>query len=104
MNINNAKPPVFYEVINNEVTIIDAKKDVRQMRLSSYLLNKDFPKQADYVFTASCQSNIYSIIPRISNEKSSGDLAVKDSLAAVAFNRACGDHGSYMKFTGKSGK
>jgi hypothetical protein len=104
VNINNAKPPVFYEVINNEVTIIDAKKDVRQMRLSSYLLNKDFPKQADYVFTANCQSNTYSFTSRVGSEKFSSDLGVKDSLAAVAFDRACGDHGAYMKFTGKSGK
>jgi hypothetical protein len=100
----NIKPPVFYEVINNEVTIIDTKKDIRQMRLSSYLLNKDFPKQADYVFTANCQSNTYSFTSRVGSEKFSSDLGVKDSLAAVAFNRACGDHGSYMKFTGKSGK
>ena len=100
----DAKPPVFYEVINNEVTIIDAKKDIRQLRLSSYLLNKDFPKQADYVFTANCQGNSYSITPQVSGEKSSSAVGAKDSLAAVAFNRACGDHGVYMKLSSKSGR
>ena len=100
----DAKPPVFYEVINNEVTIVDIKKDIRQLRLSSYLLNKDFPKQADYVFTANCQGNSYSITPQISGEKSGSAVGAKDSVAAVAFNRACGDHGVYMKLSSKGGR
>ena len=103
----DTKFPVFYEVVNNDVTIVDAKKDIRQLRLSSYLLNKDFPKQADYVFTANCQGNSYSITPRISGDKSGGSVDVagaKYSLAAVAFNRACGDHGVYMKLSNKSGR
>jgi hypothetical protein len=98
------KPPVFYEVINNEITIVDAKKDIRQLRLSSYLLNKDFSKQADYVFTANCQSNSYALIAQGQAEKSSGVLSARDSLAAVAFNRACGDHGAYMKLSTKGGR
>jgi len=100
----DAKPPIFYEVINNEVTIVDAKKDIRQLRISSYLLNKDFPKQADYVFTANCQGNSYSITPQVGSEKSGSALGSKDSLAAVAFNRACGDHGAYMKLSSKGGR
>ncbi len=100
----NAKPPVFYEVINNEVTIMDAKKEVRQLKISSYLLEKDFPKQADYVFTANCQSNAYSLNPQGQGDKSSGTVGSKDSLASVAFNRACGEHGSYMKLSNKLGK
>jgi hypothetical protein len=98
------KPPVFYEVINNDVIIIDTKKDVRQLRFSSYLLEKDFPKQMDYVFTANCQSNSYSISPSMNGEKSSGEVGAKDSLMAVAFNRACGDHGAYMKLSSKGGR
>lgn len=90
-------PPVFYEVINNEVAIIDAKKDVRQMRLSSYLMQNDFPKQVDFVFTANCQSNTYSMTAQGAGEKSSGEIGAKDSLPAIAFNRACGEHGMYMK-------
>lgn len=100
MQIDNAKPPLFYEVINNEVVILDSKKDTRQLRLSSYLLIDDFPKQVDYVFTAYCQSSSYSIMPLLSGERSSrGFIGAKDSLPAVAFNRACGNHGQYMKIS-----
>jgi hypothetical protein len=99
----DTKPPIFYEVINNEITIIDVKKDIRQLRISSYLLNKDFPKQADYVFTANCQGNSYAITPQLGGEKS-GTIGTKDSLVAVAFNRACGDHGAYMKLSSKGSR
>lgn len=97
------KTPVFYEVINNEVVLIDAKNDVRQMKLSSYLMEKDFPKQADYLFTANCQSNTYNLVVQGAVEKSGAAnivkdaIGAKDSMAAVAFNRACDKHGAYMK-------
>lgn len=100
---DNTKQPVFYEVINNEVIIVDSKKDVRQLKLSSYLLGKDFVKQADYIFMANCQENTYTFNLQGQGAKSSGgvggigEIGVKDSMAAVAFNRACGDHGAYMK-------
>ena len=97
----NAKPPVFYEVINNEVTVLDSKKDIRQLRLSSYVLGKDLTKQADYIFTASCQENTYVLISQGQGSKSSGMIGAKDSMASVAFNRACGDHGAYMKVANK---
>ena len=100
----NTKPPVFYEVINNEIIITDSKKDSRQLRISSYLLNKDFSKQADLIFTANCLENSYTLTTSGSNQKSSGLVGAKDSLAAVAFNRACGNHGAYMKMTNKGGK
>lgn len=103
-NSSDQKTPIFYEVINNEVTVLDGKKDIRQLRLSSYLLNKDFPKQADYLFTANCQGNSYSITPQVGGEKSGSTSGAKDSLAAVAFNRACGDHGVYMKLSSKGGR
>jgi hypothetical protein len=105
----NSKPPIFYEVINNEVSIIDAKKDVRQLKLSSYVLGKDLVKQADYIFTANCQENTYTFNLQGQGAKSSGgvggigEIGVKDSMAAVAFNRACGDHGAYMKLANKKG-
>ena len=102
--VSKANPPVFYEVINNEIAIVDAKKDIRQMRLSSYLLSKDFTKQADYSFTANCQENTYTFTTQGQSAKSSSILGEKDSLAAVAFNRACGDHGAYMKIANKGGK
>jgi hypothetical protein len=100
----NAQPPVFYEVINNEVTIVDAKRDTRQLRLSSYALGKDLTKQVDYLFTANCRENSYVLSPQGQGAKSSGEIGAKDSMSSVAFNRACGDHGVYMKFANKSGK
>lgn len=105
LNIDKAnKEPIFYEVINNEVVILDQKNNQRQIRISSYSLEKHFPKLADYVFTANCQSNTYSLLAQGPGEKASGALGAKDSLAAVAFNRACGDHGSYMKLFNKGSR
>ena len=98
----NSQPPIFYEVINNEVSIVDAKKDIRQLRLSSYGLGKDLVKQADYTFTANCQENTYVLNPQGQGAKLSGVIGAKDSISAVAFNRACGDHGAYMKIANKS--
>ncbi len=100
----NAKPPIFFEVINNEVVISDVKKNVRQLRLSSYFLDKNLSKQADYIFTANCSDNLYAMIASGAAQKSSvtnGSIGAKDSLSAVAFNRACGNHGSYMKISTK---
>lgn len=98
---SSEKPPIFYEVVNNEVTVIDPKKDIRQIRIHSYVLEKYFPKRADYVFTANCQSNTYNLVAQGAGEKASGEVGAKDSLTAVAFNRVCGDHGSYMKLSNK---
>lgn len=95
----DAKSPIFYDVINNEINMIDTKRDIRQMKLSSYTLGKDLIKQADYIFTANCQENSYSLSSQGQGAKSGGPVGASDSLAAVAFNRACGDHGSYMKLS-----
>ena len=94
---DNAKSPIFYDVINNEVSVIDVKKDVRQMRLSSYVLGKDLTKQADYVFTANCQENSYTLTTQGQSAKSTSPIGARDSMPAVAFNRVCGNHGAYMK-------
>jgi hypothetical protein len=110
VEVPSEKTPVFYEVVNNEVAVIDAKNDVRQMKLSSYLMEKDFLKQADYLFTANCQSNTYSLIVQGVGEKSGGlnvakeTIGAKDSLAAVAFNRACDKHGAYMKIINRGAR
>lgn len=98
------KAPIFYEVVNNEVQILDPKKDVRQIRVNSYVLENDFPKRADYVFTANCQSNSYNLVAQGSSEKASGPIGTKDSLSAIAFDRACGNHGSYMKVLTKDSR
>jgi hypothetical protein len=103
LDSGNSKPPVFYEVINNEVTIVDIKKDIRQMKLSSYTLGKDLVKQADYIFTANCQENTYSMAAQGQSIKLSTPEE-KTSFGAVAFNRACGNHGSYMKVSNRGAR
>lgn len=100
----NTMPPVFYDVINNEVNVIDDKKDVRQMRLSSYILAKDLAKQADYIFTVNCQEKSYTLITQGQSVKSAGDIGARDSMPSVAFNRACGNHGAYMKVSNKGAR
>ena len=96
--------PVFYEVINNVVTVIDQKKDIREIRISSYELNKEFPKIADSVFRADCRAKTY----RFAVQGKSGPVQEltdsPESLANVAFNRACGDHSGYMKFVTQKGR
>ena len=72
------------------------------MSLNSYILGKDLIKQADYIFTANCQENTYTLNLQGQGTKSSGIIGAKDSMDAVAFNRACGDHGAYVKLTNKS--
>jgi hypothetical protein len=89
--------PVFYEVINNTVTVIDPKKDIREMRVSSYELNKEFPKLADYVFRADCQNKTYSFSVQGKFSPLQDLTDSPESLPNVAFNRVCGDHGDYMK-------
>lgn len=98
------KSPIFYDVINNEINMIDSKKDVRQLRLSSYVLGKDLAKQADYVFTANCKENSYALTTQGQSPKSSAAIGAKDSMSSVAFNRACGDHGSYMKIVSRGAR
>jgi hypothetical protein len=97
--LSSAAPnfPTFFEVINNEVLVVDSKKDVREIKIASYVLDKDFPKKGDFTFTANCQSNTYSVQVQGKGSSIRGAVEGKESLAAVAFNRACGNHGAYMK-------
>jgi len=96
-------PPVFYEVINNEIIMIDDKKNIREMKVSSYLLDKEFPKRSDYVFRANCGDKQLSFAP-LGKPVVLKDLgAIPDSLENVAFNRLCGDHGEYMKIIPQKG-
>jgi hypothetical protein len=100
----NLTLPIFYEVINNKLTIVDLKKNIREMRVSSYVLDKEFPKLVDYVFRANCESKTYSFTPLgkpLVNQELSGD---HESLANVAFDRVCGDHGVYMKLSTSGGR
>jgi len=104
---SNTKTAIFYEVINNEVTILDGKKDIRQLRLGSYLLDKNLSKHEDYIFTANCSDNTYAMSKSGVSQKSisaMGAIGTKDSISAIAFNRACADHGTYMKISIRGAK
>jgi hypothetical protein len=100
----NPNFPTFFEVLNNEVLVVDAKKDIREIKISSYILEKDFPKKADFTFTANCSSNTYSVKLQGKANAISGTVEGKETLAAVAFNRTCGDHGAYMKTISRSNR
>ena len=104
LNPPNPNFPTFFEVLNNEVLIVDAKKDIREIKISSYILEKDFPKKADFTYTANCQSNTYSVRVQGKPNTITGTVEGKETLAAVAFNRACGDHGAYMKTISRSNR
>jgi hypothetical protein len=88
--------PVFYDVIDNEIKLIDSKKDIRSMRISSYLLDKNLTKKSDYLFIANCQAKTYSFVLEGKSPQIQELEASKQSLASVAFDRACGNHGDYM--------
>lgn len=90
-------PGLFYEVVSNKVSLIDSRKNIREIRISSYVLDKEFPKIADYVFRANCETKTYSfaVVGKTSTfQELSGS---SESLPNVAFDRTCGDHGTYMK-------
>jgi hypothetical protein len=88
--------PIFYDVINNEIRLVDSKKDIRSMRISSYFLNKNLTKKSDYLFTANCQAKTFSFVPLGKPPQYQELEASKQSLSSVAFDRACGNHGDYM--------
>ena len=92
------KTPSFYDVVNNQVSIIDTKNNIRQMKIASYALDKDLSKKQDYIFTADCQNVTYSFGEQKSGSAPRQALGEKDTFSAVAFDRACGDHGAYVKF------
>ena len=96
--------PVFYEVINNVAKVIDSKKDVREMQVSSYELNEEFPKIADHVFRVNCQNKTYSFSVPGKPTPVQELLNSPESFPNVAFNRLCGDHGDYMKSTSQMGR
>ena len=77
--------------------IIDAKNDIREMKIASYALDRDLSKKQDYVFTADCQNATYSFSEQKSGAAPKQAIGDKDSFSAVALNRACGDHGAYVK-------
>jgi hypothetical protein len=95
--------PIFYDVVNNEVIVLDSKKDIRQLKLATYSMNKDFSKHGDLIFQANCQNGTYSVSGGGQVARTEALSNSKDDMPNVAFNRACGDHGDYMQF-GSKGK
>ena len=91
------KTPSFYDVVNNQVRIIDAKKNIREMKIASYALDKDLSKKQDYVFSADCENATYSFSEQKSGSIPKQAIGEKDTFSSVALNRACGDHGAYVK-------
>jgi hypothetical protein len=91
------KAPSFYDVVNNQVRIVDAKKNIREMKIASYALDKDLSKKQDYVFTADCENATYSFSEQKSGSIPKQAIGEKDTFSSVALNRACGDHGAYVK-------
>ena len=94
--------PIFYDVVNNEVMVIDAKKDVRQLKLAAYNMDKDFSKRGDYIFQANCQAKTYSLSGNSQASKVESLSDSKEDMPNVAFNRACGEHGAYMQLGKRS--
>jgi hypothetical protein len=94
--------PIFYDVVNNEIMVIDAKKDVRQLKLAAYNMDKDFSKRGEFIFQANCQSNTYSLTENGRGTKVESLSNSKEDMPNVVFNRACGDHGAYMKLGKRS--
>ena len=95
--VQSSHEVVFYDVINNEYLLLDAKNNIRQMRVTSYYLNKSLLPQKDFIYQANCSEKtdgIFTAGKNISHLKRVGDLT---SLSGIAFNRLCGDHGQYMK-------
>jgi hypothetical protein len=88
--------PIFYDVIDNEIRVVDSKKDIRSMRISSYFLNKNLTKKSDYLFTVNCQAKSFSFVPLGKPLQYQELEASRQSLTSVAFDRACGNHGDYM--------
>jgi hypothetical protein len=100
----NSNVPIFYEVINNEIIVLDPKKDLRQIKIASYLMDKDFSKKQDYIFQANCQNKTYNFFTGSKLGKLEELKESKSSLESVAFDRVCGDHGSYMRFSTRNRK
>lgn len=96
INQANLAAPQFYEVINNEYIVLDSKKNVREMRLSTFLLDKNLTPGHNYLYRANCGEKVDSL--SVLGKAVDGFKPVGDpkSLSGVAYNRLCGDHGTYM--------
>lgn len=87
----------FYEVINNEYVLVDAKKNIRQMRVSKYRLDKNLSLNEEYVYQANCTEKTDSLGLLGKGMFDMRPVGIATSFSGVAFNRLCADHGRYMR-------
>ena len=89
--------PIFYEVLNNEFIVIDTKRDIREMKISSYHLDENASHESDYIYSADCENRMDSLSKIGSIKLPFHAVGNATSLSGVAFNRICENHGSYMQ-------
>jgi hypothetical protein len=87
---------MFYEVINNEYIVIDDKKNIREMRVSSVFLDKNLTPDANFIYRANCTDKTDSLSVPTKAAMVMRPIGASTSLSGVAFNRLCANHGSYM--------
>lgn len=86
----------YFEIIGNEYKVIDTKRDIRQMRVASYLLDKNLTNNGFYIYQASCIEKSDSLTKAGSGASIMKPIGDKTSFSGVAFNRVCANHGNYM--------
>jgi len=86
----------LFEVINNEYIVVDVKNNIREMRVASYVLDKRGAHDSDYVYRANCNNDTDSFTQIGQSNIGMRKIGDPSSFSGVAFNRICGDHGSYM--------
>jgi hypothetical protein len=86
----------YFEVIGNEYKVIDTKGDIRQMRVASYLLDKNLTNIGYYLYQARCSEKTGSLTKAGSGASMMKPIGNKTSFSGVAFNRICANHGDYM--------
>ena len=85
-----------FEVINNEYIVVDAKNNIREMRIAAYVLDKRGDHNSDYTYRANCNDSTDVLIRNGQQSIGMRKIGEPSSLSGVAFNRICGDHGGYM--------
>jgi hypothetical protein len=96
-NVHADGPSKFYDVVNNEYILIDAKRNIRQMRVTSYLLDKNLSSDGDYLYQASCSEKVDRLTKIGQGVVAVGPIGDDISFSGVAFNRICADHNQYMQ-------
>ena len=80
-----------------EYIIIDAKLDIREMKVLAQALSKKESTTRDYIFRANCQNKTGSLYLPSKEVAEMAMISSPTSLIGVAFDRICGNHPDYMK-------